>query len=60
MTQVITPAMTSTKITAMDMPNAVSIFLDVPRKGQFPRNCASRMLLTKMVATMISIYSMVA
>jgi hypothetical protein len=47
-------------MTAMAMPMAVSIFLEVPRNGQLPKNCASRMLLTKMVAMMISIYSMVA
>ena len=45
--QVITPAITSTKTTAMAMPTAVSIFLDVPRNGQFPRNWASKMLFIR-------------
>ena len=39
------PARTSTNTTAMAMPVAVSIFLEVPRKGQFPRYWISRMLL---------------
>ena len=34
-------------MTAMAIPTAVSIFLEVPKNGQFPRNWASRMLLTK-------------
>ncbi len=47
-TQVMAPARTSTKTTAMAMPMAVSILLETPRNGQFPRYCISRMLLTKM------------
>ena len=46
--QVMTPAMTRTNTTAMAMPTAVSIFLEVPRKGQLPKNCASRILLMRM------------
>ena len=37
--------------TAMAMPTAVSIFFDTPRKGQFPRYCIRRILLTKMQLT---------
>jgi hypothetical protein len=42
------PAMARTKTTAMAIPTAVSIFLDVPRKGQFPRYWISKILLTRM------------
>jgi hypothetical protein len=38
----------------MDIPTAVSIFFDVPRKGQLPKNFASRMLLTKIVLIIIA------
>jgi hypothetical protein len=41
------PAITSTKTTAMAIPPAVSIFLEVPKNGQFPRYCISKILLTK-------------
>ncbi len=42
------PPSTRTNTTAMPMPIAVSIFLEVPKNGQLPRNWARRMLLTKM------------
>ena len=38
--QVAAVAMTMTKVTARDMPTALSNFLDTPRKGQIPRNLA--------------------
>jgi len=41
------PAITRTNTTAMAIPTAVSIFLEVPRNGQLPRYCINRMLLTK-------------
>ena len=37
-----------TKITASPMPEAVSIFLETPMKGQMPRNWATIKLLTRM------------
>ena len=43
---VTTVARVITKHTAMDMPAAVLNLLDTPRKGQIPRNCASRILFT--------------
>ena len=46
--QVMTPASTSTKTTAIAIPTAVSIFLEVPRKGQLPRYWANRILLMRM------------
>ena len=46
-THVMAPAMTSTKTTAMAMPTAVSIFFEVPKNGQFPRYCISKILFTK-------------
>jgi hypothetical protein len=44
-----------TKTTAMAIPVAVSILLEVPKNGQFPRNLASRILFTRMADTTISI-----
>ena len=38
MGQVTAVATTITIITAMDMPMALSSFLETPRKGQMPRN----------------------
>ena len=38
MGQVAAVASTMTKVTARDMPTALSSFLDTPRKGQMPRN----------------------
>ena len=52
-------ASTMTKATAADMPSDVSIFLETPRKGQMPRNCANTMLLTKMALMKIRIYSII-
>jgi hypothetical protein len=37
-----------TKTTEKAIPVAVSILLETPKKGQFPRNWTSRILLTKM------------
>ena len=48
------PAMVITKMTAMDMPVAVSMRRLTPRKGQLPRNLANRMLLTSIAPTMKS------
>ena len=42
-------ASTSTKITAAPIPTAVDVFLEVPKNGQIPRNCAKMTLLTKIV-----------
>ena len=39
-------AMLMTKMTAIPMPMAVSVFFDTPRKGQMPRNLARTKLLT--------------
>ena len=52
-------ASVSTKATAADIPNEVSIFFDTPRKGQMPRNCDNTMLFTKMALMKISIYSII-
>ena len=37
-----------TKVTAMPMPTAVSIFLETPRKGQMPRNWEKMKFFTRM------------
>ena len=41
MGQVAAVASTMTKVTARDMPTALSSRLDTPRKGQMPRNWTS-------------------
>lgn len=46
-------AMVITNITAADIPIEVSIFLDTPRNGHIPRNCANTMLLTNIAEIMI-------
>ena len=48
-----------TKVTAPVIPKAVETFLDTPRNGQIPKNCASTMLLTKTAAINIKIYSII-
>jgi hypothetical protein len=48
-----------TKITAIAIPNAVEILLETPIKGQVPRNCANRMLLTRIALIIIIIYSII-
>jgi hypothetical protein len=50
-------ASVSTKATAADMPNEVSIFFDTPRNGQMPRNCDNTMLFTKIAEIKIRMYS---
>ena len=42
---------------AAPMPAAVSTFLDTPKNGQIPKNCASTTLLTNTAAININIYS---
>jgi hypothetical protein len=39
----------STKVVAMPMPSALSIFFDTPMNGQRPRNLTSTTLLTNAV-----------
>ena len=39
--------------------NAVSTFLETPKKGQIPRNCDNTMLLTKIAEININIYSII-
>jgi hypothetical protein len=51
-------AKVSTKITAAPMPKAVEVFLEVPRKGQMPRNWLKITLLTNMVESMMIRYFM--
>ena len=46
-------AMVITNITAADIPIEVSIFLDTPRNGHIPRNCANTILLTNIAEIMI-------
>ena len=42
-------ARVKTKMTAAPIPNAVEVFLEVPKKGQMPRNWEKITLLTKIV-----------
>ena len=51
-------AMVNTKMTAAPIPNAVEVFLEVPRKGQMPRNWEKITLLTKMVDKIMIRYFM--
>ena len=56
--QVTRVARVNTKMTAAPMPNAVEVFLEVPKKGQMPRNWEKITLLTKMVDKMMMRYFM--
>ena len=46
-------------VTAAPIPIAVLTFLETPKKGHIPKNCASTMLLTKTAAINIKIYSII-
>ena len=48
-------ARTITKITATDIPTAVSNFLDTPRNGQIPKNLDNTKLLVRIAAKKIEI-----
>jgi len=45
-------------MTAAPIPNAVEVFLEVPKKGQIPRNWEKITLLTKMVDKIMMRYFM--
>jgi hypothetical protein len=45
-------------MTAALIPNAVEVFLEVPKKGQIPRNWEKITLLTKMVDKIMIRYFM--
>ena len=47
-----------TKMTAAPIPNAVEVFLEVPKKGQMPKNWEKITLLTKMVDKIMMRYFM--
>ena len=51
-------AKVNTKMTAALIPTAVEVFLEVPKKGQIPRNWEKITLLTKMVDKIIMRYFM--
>ena len=48
-----------TKTTAPDIPTAVEILLDTPKKGQMPKNWENTMLLTNIAPIMIMNISMI-
>jgi len=52
---VMTEASVITNVTAMPMPNAVSVFFETPRNGQMPMNLFITKLLTSTPPTKISI-----
>ena len=56
--QVTRVAKVSTKMTAAPIPKAVEVFLEVPKKGQMPRNWEKITLLTKMVDKIMMRYFM--
>ena len=51
-------ARVSTKMTAALIPNAVEVFLEVPKKGQMPKNWEKITLLTKTVDRIMIRYFM--
>jgi hypothetical protein len=48
-----------TNTTAALMPIAVETFVETPRKGQIPKNCAKTILETRMADMTITMYSMI-
>ena len=52
-------AIVRTNVTAAPIPTAVSTFLETPRKGQIPKNCAKTTLLTNIATIIIPMYSII-